>query len=99
MALYNTGALHVTIQEETEMMRGIGILELLIIGGGLLLLLIVAVVVIALLFGRKSSATVARGNAPEASARQILDERLARGEIDADEYDRLRERLDKSPGS
>jgi putative membrane protein len=34
------------------------------------------------------------------SGREILDERLARGEIDPDEYDRLRERLDRvtAPG-
>lgn len=32
------------------------------------------------------------------SARRILDERLARGEIDADEYGRLREILDGPPG-
>jgi putative membrane protein len=29
------------------------------------------------------------------SGREILDERLALGEIDPDEYDRLRERLDR----
>jgi putative membrane protein len=31
-------------------------------------------------------------------ARRILDERLARGEIDAEEYGRLREVLDGGPG-
>ena len=31
-------------------------------------------------------------------ARRILDERLARGEIDAGEYQRLREALDGGPG-
>jgi uncharacterized membrane protein len=30
------------------------------------------------------------------SAREILDERLVRGEIDPDEYDRLREKLERS---
>jgi putative membrane protein len=29
------------------------------------------------------------------SGREILDERLARGEIDPDEYDRLRDKLDR----
>lgn len=35
------------------------------------------------------------------SGREILDERLARGEIGPDEYDRLRERLDRptTPGN
>jgi putative membrane protein len=32
------------------------------------------------------------------SARRILDERLARGEIEPEEYRRLREALDGSPG-
>ncbi len=32
------------------------------------------------------------------AARRILDERLARGEIDAEEYRRLREILDNPPG-
>jgi uncharacterized membrane protein len=31
------------------------------------------------------------------SAREILDERLALGEIDSDEYDRLREKLEPPP--
>ncbi len=46
-----------------------------------------------------------RGREPErgeqqqpGSARRILDERLARGEIDADEYRRLREILDGGAG-
>ncbi len=33
-----------------------------------------------------------------ADARRILDERLARGEIDTEEYQRLREMLDGGPG-
>ena len=45
-------------------------------------------------------ASFVRGGQPPAggsrrSAREILDERLARGEIDPDEYDRLREKLDR----
>jgi putative membrane protein len=45
-----------------------------------------------------------QGNEPErgeqrpGSARRILDERLARGEIDAEEYRRLRETLDGGTG-
>jgi uncharacterized membrane protein len=34
------------------------------------------------------------GGAPR-SGREILDQRLALGEIDPDEYDRLREKLDR----
>lgn len=33
---------------------------------------------------------------PEAGARRILDERLVRGEIDLDEYNQLRDALDRS---
>jgi putative membrane protein len=36
------------------------------------------------------------GRSSSRSGREILDERLARGEIDPDEYDRLRERLERS---
>ena len=38
------------------------------------------------------------GGQPPGGARRILDERLARGEIDAEEYRRLREVLDGGPG-
>jgi len=38
------------------------------------------------------------GGQPPGDARRILDERLARGEIDAEEYRRLREVLDGGPG-
>lgn len=39
-----------------------------------------------------------RGEQQPGGARRILDERLARGEIDADEYQRLRELLDGGAG-
>ena len=39
-----------------------------------------------------------RGEQRPGSARRILDERLARGEIDAEEYRRLRETLDGGTG-
>lgn len=35
------------------------------------------------------------GQRQHSSGRQILDERLARGEIDVDEYRRLRDELDR----
>ena len=38
------------------------------------------------------------GGRPAADPRRILDERLARGEIDSDEYLRLRDVLDGSTG-
>ena len=38
-----------------------------------------------------------RGGQQPGGARAILDERLARGEIDAEEYRRLREVLDGGP--
>ena len=37
----------------------------------------------------------APGGGSRRSGREILDERLARSEIDPDEYDRLREKLDR----
>lgn len=39
-----------------------------------------------------------RGEQQPGGARRILDERLARGEIDPEEYRRLREILDNPPG-
>ena len=45
-------------------------------------------------FARRDRTAVG-GSRP--SGREILDERLARGEIDPDEYDRLRERIDRPP--
>jgi uncharacterized membrane protein len=35
-----------------------------------------------------------RGSSPAVSAREILDQRLARGEIAPEQYDQLREKLD-----
>lgn len=62
-----------------------GLTELMI----LLLLLVVAGIVLAFVFGGKS-----RGSGEEAKqtgdARQILDERYARGELDPEEYRQMR---------
>jgi putative membrane protein len=56
-------------------------------------------VVYALVTGITRQPDQAGRDAPEpSSAWRILDERLARGEIDADEYRRLREVLDATPG-
>lgn len=38
---------------------------------------------------------VPRGAGPSTSARELLDERLARGELDADEYRHRRELLER----
>ena len=64
----------------------------------LALLLVVGVVWAITGFGRREQPT--RQEQPtdggsSRSGREILDERLARGEIDPDEYDRLRERLER----
>ncbi len=59
----------------------------------LAILLVVAVIwAVASIIRRDHSS--GPGGSPR-SGREILDERLARGEIDPDEYDRLRERLDR----
>lgn len=47
---------------------------------------------------RRSGETEGGGRRP-GGARAILDERLARGEIDPEEYRRLRETLDSGTGS
>ena len=46
-----------------------------------------------------TSTTRRRENGKPVGARAILDARLARGEIDADEYRRLRQLLGAEPGS
>ena len=58
----------------------------------LALLLVVGVVWAITGFGRREQPT---DGGSSRSGREILDERLARGEIDPDEYDRLRERLER----
>lgn len=47
---------------------------------------------------RSRQPAVAGGAAPSGSARALLDERLARGEIDPDDYLRRRALLDGAPG-
>jgi putative membrane protein len=56
-------------------------------------------IVYALVIGIARKPDQAGRKAPQAgTARRILDERLARGEIEPEEYRRLREALDGSPG-
>ena len=60
-------------------------------------LLIWAVYALVTGISRRPGEPEGRGG-PDGGARRILDERLARGEIDAEEYQRLRDLLDCSPG-
>jgi len=66
------------------MMMGFGFLVLLLIGGVLLLPLL----------GGASRNILGLGNSRQPTARQVLDERLARGEISAEEYETLRARIE-----
>jgi putative membrane protein len=59
----------------------------------LFIVLVVGVIWAVTSFARRDQP--AAGDGSRRSGREILDERLARGEIDPDEYDRLRERLDR----
>ena len=61
----------------------------------LVLVLVVGVIWAVASFVRRDQS--AAGGGSGRSGREILDERLARGEIDPDEYDRLREKLDRPP--
>ena len=61
-------------------------------------LLIWAVYALVTAATRRGDNAVRGGQQPGGDARGILDERLARGEIDTEEYRRLREVLDGGPG-
>lgn len=74
-------------------MLGIGRVEFLLFGGVLLIFLI-TVGVAALVLLLRSSRSEHEPYEPEQPAvRDILDQRLARGEIDEEEYTRLRARM------
>ncbi|HIH69181.1 MAG TPA: SHOCT domain-containing protein [Methermicoccus shengliensis] len=62
-------------------------------GGGLIVLLILVVLVVWVL-NREEESNEGRGGGTS-SAREILDERYARGEISEEEYLRMRERLER----
>ena len=72
----------------------IGRVELVLVVGILLLSLVIAGVIALALLLRQSRNHSRQGNSEQPTVRQILDERLARGEIDEQEYDRLRARID-----
>jgi len=72
------------------MMMGFGLIGLLLLGG----------VLIALLLGgtgllRQFSGPRPSGEGSGQTARQLLDERLARGEIDREEYEAIRATLER----
>ena len=66
----------------------------------LLLLLLVIAIVVLLIVGltRRGPSGAGPVSPPSSSARVILDERYARGEIDHEEYVRRREELGRSGG-
>jgi putative membrane protein len=68
-------------------MMGMGVVGVLLVVG-LVFLLVVGAVVIAVLVGGQGAKGSSRGR-----AREILDERYARGEIDREEYERMRAEL------
>lgn len=72
---------------------GFGFLGMIVLWGAFLALLIGGGV---LLFRQTGQSAVARGPAVPA-ARRILDERLARGEIDPEEYSALRTQIEARP--
>ncbi|HDQ73913.1 MAG TPA: hypothetical protein ENN19_17720 [Chloroflexi bacterium] len=71
------------------MMMGLGFLWLLLLGGGLLVALFVGLE----LTSRRDGGIQWPSGPSQKAARQILDERFARGEISSDEYDEMRREL------
>ena len=72
-------------------MMGFGFLGLLILGGALLALLGIG----AGLISRQASGTRSPGGPGQSTVRQTLDERLARGDLNRDEYDRVLARIEQ----
>jgi putative membrane protein len=73
------------------MMMGFGFLWLLVLGGALVAVLLGG----AGLLSRKGSNSQWLGGQRQPTARQILDERFARGEINAEEYETVRAQLEQ----
>ena len=73
------------------MMMGVGLLGLLLVGGGLLAALLGGLG----LASRKGGTAQWPGGSRPATARQALDERFARGEISADEYETVRAQIER----
>ena len=72
------------------MMMGFGFLGMLLFWGVLLLLVGGAILVL-----RQTAGVRSPGEERQSTARQILDERLARGEISREEYDAVRAQLER----
>jgi uncharacterized membrane protein len=75
-----------------EMMFGFGFLVLLLVGG----LLVALIVGGGGLLRQGGGADLAgrSGERPQRTAREVLDERLARGEINPEEYEEIRARIE-----
>ena len=73
------------------MMMGFGFLLLLLVGGGLLAALLGGLG----LLSRKGGTGRWLGGQRQPTARQVLDERFARGEISAEEYETVRAQLER----
>jgi uncharacterized membrane protein len=73
------------------MMMGFGALGLLLLGGALLALLGGG----AALISRQTISTPVSGGFERPTSRQLLDERLARGEISREEYDLILARIEQ----
>jgi len=73
----------------------------MMIGFGFLLLLLVGGVLVAVLLGGAGLVSRKEGNdgwslgQRQPTARQVLDERFARGEIGPEEYDKIRAQIEK----
>jgi uncharacterized membrane protein len=73
------------------MMMGLGLLGLLLIGALLLALLVGGG---GLVLRGTDGSSQRQGGQRQPTPRQVLDERLARGEIDAEDYEAIRARLE-----
>ena len=73
------------------MMMGFGLLVLLVLGGGLIAVLVGG----AGLASRAGALGQSASGPRQPKARQVLDERLARGEIGPEEYKALREQIEQ----
>ena len=73
------------------MMMGFGLLVLLLLGGGLLIVLLGGTG----LLSRKGLNSQWAGGQREPTAREIPDERFARGEVSLEEYETIRAQIDR----
>jgi len=73
------------------MMMGFGFMGMFLFWGGLLSLLAGGVVLVL----SRGSSTKSRDGRERSTARQVLDERLARGEVTRDEYQEIRAQIER----